>query len=82
MDTPIYIHNTLQIPKYLKTGNFVKFLSIKVRISSKSSIYRDQDHLSKQLYMTETNVKKITICQSFFLVSWVSSRLPPPLILV
>ena len=33
-DTP-YIYNALQIPKYLKTGNFIKFLSIKIRISSK-----------------------------------------------
>ena len=29
----------LQIPKYLKTSNCVKFLSVKIRISSKSSIY-------------------------------------------
>ena len=65
-----YIYNTLQIPKYLKTGNFVKFLSVKVRISSKLSIYRDQDHPSKQLYMTETDVQKIAICQSFFLSSF------------
>ena len=28
----------LQIPKYLKIGNFVKFLSVKIRISSKLCI--------------------------------------------
>ena len=33
-----YIYNTLQIPKYLKIGNFMKFLSAKIRISSKLSI--------------------------------------------
>ena len=33
-----YICNTLQISKYLKIGNFVKFLSVKIRISSKLSI--------------------------------------------
>ena len=29
-DTPIYIASTLQAPKFLKTGNFVNFLSIYV----------------------------------------------------
>ena len=32
------IPNTLQIPKYLKTDNFMKFLSVKIRISSKLCI--------------------------------------------
>ena len=32
------ICNTLQIPKYFKIGNFVKFLNVKIRISSKLSI--------------------------------------------
>ena len=33
-----HIRNTLQIPKYLKIGNFMKFLSVKIRISSKLCI--------------------------------------------
>ena len=36
-DTPLY--TTLQIPKYLKTHKFMKFLSVKIGISSKLSIY-------------------------------------------
>ena len=56
MTRTLHMHNTLQIPKYLKTGNFMKFLSVKIRISSKLSIYWDQDHSSKQLYMPEPDV--------------------------
>ena len=42
---------TATVPKYLKTGEFMKILSVKIRISSKLSVYQDQDHASKQLYM-------------------------------
>ena len=44
-DTPIYI----QISKYLKIGNFVKFLSVNVRISSKLYNKTKIIHRSKQL---------------------------------
>ena len=58
------ICNTLQILKYFKTGNFVKFLSVKLDspanyLSNKTKII--------QLYMPEPDVQKMTIYQSFFL---------------
>ena len=52
-----HICNTLQIPKYLKKGNFVKFLSVKIR-------RQDQNHSSNQLYMPEPDVQKKAISQS------------------
>ena len=65
MDTPIYVIH-YKHPKYLKAGNFVKFLSVKVRVSS---IFRDQDHSSETIVhaMPEPDVQKIAIYQSFFL---------------
>ena len=67
-DTPYM----LQTSKYLKTGNFVRFLSVKIRIYSKLSIYQDQDHSSTQLYMPEPDVQKsshFSFFPSFFLLS-------------
>ena len=58
MAQKLHMLNTLQIPKYLKTGNLVKFLSEKIRICSELSIYKDQDHSSNQLYMPEPDVQK------------------------
>ena len=48
----------ITIHKYLKTGNFVKFLSVKIRISRKLSLRQDQAHSSNQLYMPEPDFKK------------------------
>ena len=36
------ICNTLQIPKYLKTGNFVKFVSVKIGISGLNELQADE----------------------------------------
>ena len=69
-----HICNTLQISKYLKIGNFVKFLSVKIRISSKMCIQQDEDHSSKQLYTSEPDVQKIGHL-SIFLLSFSFPRL-------
>ena len=44
----MYMYNTLQTPKYLKKGKFVKFLSVKSESPAKLIIYhQDQDHSSR-----------------------------------
>ena len=82
----LHICNTLQKSKDLKTGNFLKFLSVKIRIYNKLSIQQDQDHPSTQLYMPEPDVQKIAIYHSsflsFILISRANSRLSGPLTLV
>ena len=54
-----HIYNTLQIPKYLKTGNFVKFLSVKIRIS--------RNYLSNK---TKIIHQIHCICQNQMLKKW------------
>ena len=66
-----YICNTLQISKYLKIGNFVKFLSVKSEspanyLSNKTKII----HQINCSYMPEPDVQKnghFSIFLSFFL---------------
>ena len=73
----LHICNTLQKSKYLKTGNFLKFLSVKIRIYSKLSIQQDQDHPSTQLYMPEPDVPKNShLILSFFLSFFLSFSFP------
>ena len=71
----LHICNTLQKSKYLKTGNFLKFLSVKIRIYSKLSIQQDQDHPSTQLYRPEPDVQKNSHF-SFFLSFFLSFSFP------
>ena len=62
-------------------SNFMKFLSVKIRISSKLSVKQDQDHSLNQLYMPELDVQKNGHF-SFFLISRANWRLSGPLTLV
>ena len=68
------ICNTLQIPKYLKISSFVKFLSVKIRISSKLSINKTK--IIHQINCTCTctcqsqMLKRMVISHSFFLLSF------------
>ena len=58
MARTLHICNTLQKAKNLRAGNLVKFLIFIIIISSKLSIYQDQEHSSKQLCMSEPDVLK------------------------
>ena len=69
----LHICNTLQKSKYLKPDNFLKFLSVKIRIYIKLSIQQDQDYLSTQLYMPELGVQKNSHF-SFFLFFFKATR--------
>jgi hypothetical protein len=57
---PYIIDNTLQTPKYLRTGNVVEFLTENQNLQQ-ILYHQDQDRSSKQLYTSEPGVRKMAI---------------------